>query len=306
MAEDYSYDQLQQQQPSAMNTMFGSPARAWWTLQKASVTMTGLNGGTWSALKAGEGFGWKGVVGFRGIALGRSGTGLKTGSPSKLISGIIGQFDKSTAARFDKFGVFGGRQNEIAKSVGKIFGGGTIESTKFDNVLLKEFDDVKVPRKFIPRFKRGLKMTDPEFEMFLNQKAGQAMSTGVPSATAYGSYRDGLKKEITGTLKKRSFIRGVATVGKFASWAMMASIAYDVGSSIGSYTANTIGDFASMAEKKLSNISNNQMEFGGKVGIGFYSGASSTERQRALNAIKGAASPGFGNEAAYQHVGNTW
>jgi hypothetical protein len=69
-----------------------------------------------------------------------------------------------------------------------------------------------------------------------------------------------------------------------------------------------MGNVAENLEKGLKTLTGRGMEFGGNVGIGFYSGKSGTERQRALSAIgRGyGGSSGMGNEAGYQHVDSTW
>ena len=70
----YNNFQPQVEEPSIFKQHFGSPLKAQWTLQKASMMMTVLSNNMWKQAMEGQGIKWSGVVGFRGLALGSEGT----------------------------------------------------------------------------------------------------------------------------------------------------------------------------------------------------------------------------------------
>lgn len=279
MAANFSsYDQVEQ--PSLTGEMFGSPAKAWWTLQKGSLYANVLNGSMWGGASKGLGIKWGGVVGFRGIALGQGAAGMKTASPSKLIAGLIKPFSSKQAEAFENYGLFGSKSG-ATNALGRVLGGGIIDGTKFKPRTKLEIEKIK--------WSKVKDMTEKNFAPEVEMK--------------YFNKLNDLGKK---TLFQQKLVKRIATVGKFASWATFASLAFDVGSAIGGFAVNTLGNAADRFEKSMSNVFNRQMEFGGKVGVGFYSGASGTERQRALSAIGRGGGPGMGNEAGYQHIDSTW
>jgi hypothetical protein len=330
MASQFSsYDQMQQ--PSMASEMFGSPMRAQWTLQKLSV----LSNSNWKDAIAGKGYNWSGVVGFRGIALGSSSVGsggtkvgiglARAASPSHFAGSFISAFDKSAALRFKHFGLFGemgllnaNGNNTVSNTLGRIFGGGTIEASKFTPLDMNS----KVKKAY--SHKKGFKKS-AHARGLLSQKAVlteeaikvrsytiSQKATGASQEANWAAARRELTEESKTAFKKNmtkgKYIRRAAKIGRLGSWAMMASLAFDVGSAIGSFVADTAGNAADRMEQKLSGMFNRQMEFGGKVGIGFYGSNSGTERQRALSAIGRGAGGGaaMGNEAGFAHIDSTW
>lgn len=318
------------QAPSLTEQMFGSPLKAQWTLQKSSMLMTFMNNSTWKAAMEGKGLKWSGVVGFRGIALGQNATGItKSISPARVIEGVVRNLGfKDAADSFAKNGLLGKHAGDrVLGSLGRLFGGGTLEFTKYDestkrfiqrsgvSVLSRagfKASDIKMLRSrwgtnvwsskstVEDLYKSGVFKGSPEAtkaaEAILSQK------TNIGKVTQFD--RSGLKNNI---LKKKAIIRA-AKIGRFATWAGVVNVAFDVGKVISEAGFRAAGSIADLAEQKLSGLINRNMEFGGKVGIGFYAGQSGTERQRALSAISGGrgGGPAFGNEAGYQHVASTW
>ena len=320
-AQFSSYDQVEQ--PSLAGEMFGSPAKAWWTLQKGSLMMTGFSSSMWSNAMKGQGIKWGGVVGFRGIVLGSSSVGsggAKVGiglaralSPSHFVQGAIGGFNGTAGLRFKHFGLFGEYgllnsqgDNKTAGFLGKLFGGGISERTKFTPLVGdSKFTQMKNALK-------NIKLADSTGEIQkvrayrIWEEGGKVGRESENWLKAGQELRTEAKTLIRKNLVTSTNVRRLARIGRFASWTMAASIAFDVGSALGGFAVNTFGNAADKLEKSLANITNRQMEFGGKVGIGFYSGASGTERQRALSVIGRSGGPGMGGEAGYQHVDSTW
>lgn len=355
MAADFSSYGAMEQQPSVASEMFGSPLKAQWTLQKASMMMTSMNAGMWKQAMAGQGVKWSGVVGFRGIALGKEaygGTLARASSPSHIIGGLIKSFSPEKAKAFHDFGLFGKSQSGIGASLGRFFGGGTIESSKFDPSAITKYDTqykakMSEYKKAMKEWQRDLKtgransirhiraaQAGKDVSAWRRSGLSSAQNAKISDALRYQVVNDDIMKEAAGRraayessmmarkptvagmgiIKGKAaydhakFIRRVAKIGRVASWVGAASIAFDVGSAIGGYAMDTISSVANQLETKMSGIFNREMEFGGKVGIGFYNQSSGTERQRALSAIgRGfGGSAGMGNEAGFQHVDSTW
>ncbi|HLD91510.1 MAG TPA: hypothetical protein VI911_10980 [Patescibacteria group bacterium] len=297
------YQSPEMERPSISQELFGSPLKAQWTLQKASMYATALTPGMWNKVMTGHGIRWGGVVGFRGIALGEKGlgtgaVGMRTLSPAKLIQHAIGIFSPDKAQQFSKYGLFGRSEGSLG-AIGRFLGGGVIESTKFIEtngpLHFRVTPNEELIRKRANKiWRKGLGGTPQEHWFAAQEQINKETNIII---------KKGMKN-----ITKRNIVRKIARVGKFASWAGAASIAFDIGTAVGGLAVNAMASTAERLEKTMSNIINRKMEFGGKVGVGFYSGRSGTERQRALSAIgKGYnGSPGFGNEAGMQHVDSTW
>lgn len=324
------------QAPSLTEQMFGSPLKAQWSLQKGSMLMTFMNNNMWKQAMEGKGLKWSGVVGFRGIALGsgdalrgiKGGAGIgKAVSPARVVEGIMRGL--GYADRADKFATSGllgqyAGNDKFIKGLGRFFGGGIIESTKFQKfnkpesyikLLANEGFDVRDIRELRKKYGASTFRSRKNLEKFAASDTVKGI-TGIMKADADAGLaastilkgREAERALLKSNLSKRTWIKRAARLGRFATWAGTVSIAFDVGKAIGSFGTETVGAIADMAEMKLGNLVNKNMEFGGKVGIGFYASRSGTERQRALSAISGGrgGGPGFGNEAAYQHVDSTW
>ena len=344
MANEFGPQGDAMQEPSLASKYFGSPLKAAWTLQKWSMISSASSGKMWHAAMTGKGFGgWSGVLGFRGIALGSHGGGnperMFPGlSPSHFVTGLLG---KDKAEAFRQFGLFGkgGLLNpkgteRWANAVGRFFGGGMLESSKFTkharpekwkSILgksgwtnehmteleqrwgRKTFSTTKTLRELYERgvFKPSEVVTGEGFTLrgagIGDQYAQKAAETILGKRTIERAI---VKKE----LGKRILVRRLAKMGRIANWAFAADIAIDVGTAIGSHVVNTVGSTVDMVEQRMSNMFLKHREFGGKVGVGFYSGSSGNERQRALSAIGSGynGNVGMGNEASYQHVDSTW
>lgn len=320
-----------------------SIASTQWELQKGSMLWNMTKGSMWKAAEAGKGLTWSGVVGFRGIAAGtqafegRMATRL---SPANAVHGIIDAFSAEKASTFKASGLFGQGgllnkgNNEFLNTLGKFVGGGNIAASKFidPRLIEKELRSKIMDRSGIFSAKKTMiygrsaplrahikamkghiaanpytvdEIKSKAYNMW--QKAGKE--------GAYHDYYRAAQKELTSNVKDiarkniatQTTVRRLARVGRLAGWVGAATIAYDVGSFIGGFAVNTLGSVADKLERTMTGLVNRQMEFGGKVGVGFFSGASGTERQRALSAIgQGRGSSGMGSEAGYQHVDSTW
>lgn len=282
MAEYANYSE-QGQEPGPLHPR--SILSTQWDLQKASLSLNYMRPGVWNALQAGKGMSWSGIVGLRGIASGKSAFSGRMGaafSPANAVHGILKHMSPARARAFEKYGIFGNTKDDLLNTIKKIVGGGTIENSRFKVRTAEEIEKMK--------WNKVKYMTERNFAPEIEMK-----------------YFNKLDKAGKQALSKQKWMTRVARMGRFASWVGAASIAFDVGSFIGKSGVNAIGAVADRLERTMSGLVNRQMEFGGKVGIGFYSGASGTERQRALSAIgSGRGSSGMGSEAGYQHVDSTW
>lgn len=287
-----NYDMYQEQpRESLSKSLFGSPLKAQWTLQKLSMTSHFFGGKVWDDLAAGRGFKSPGIVGLRGLISGQNAAGSRVAralSPSNAIFGVFPKFkEKGFLGSFNEYNAINKTdevskaKNTVFKKLEQILGGGVVEGTAFEQKYHGEMPkNVKHAIKFKNR------------KTFADIKNPDLKSKIIELADEGDKYK----------LAKKA--RAVAKAGKFASRVLGLKIAWDVSSAIGGFAVNTVSSMASIAEQKLSNLTNNSLEFGGKLGIGFYSGASATERQRALSSIRGTAA--MGNEASYQHVASTW
>lgn len=330
MADFANWQQPQGPEPSVIGSMYGSPAKAWWTTQKFSMLSTFASGKMWKAAEMGKGIQWGGIVGFRGLAMGESAAPSVLRSASPLRRGVLGVMkgigaSEETISNFKTFGLFGKNSNKGLSFVGRLVGGGTIESTAFTaipkqdritQILMKEgfnSSDIKLLRA--SRYKSELFGSYRNLKRFVGSdelKGINGMYRGVSDDTKLAAEtifkaRNAERAIVSKELTKRMWVRRLAKVGKLASWVTAATIAFDVGSALGGFATNAAGNIASRLESSLGAVVNRKMEFGGKVGIGFYSGRSGTERQRALAAIGNSGGQSYmGNEAGYQHVDSTW
>lgn len=289
MAEFANYQQAQE--PSLTHELFGSPLKAQWTLQKGSMMMNFMSNSMWKSAMEGKGVRWSGVVGFRGIALGKEAAGWASSKALSPIAGIMRRLGKETMATtletsglFGKGGLFNKQGTEGFSKIGKFLGGGS-----FGKFNIEE-------EKLLERMK-GKRFTFKNIEE-IKKTFPKGMTVEKANIELMGG----------GKLSKIKTLRKFARIGRFASWTGAAMIGYDVGKAIGGFAINTIGNITDRLESAMGNLVNKKMEFGGKVGIGFYTGRSGTERQRALSAIgRGyGGSPGQGSEAAMQHIDSTW
>lgn len=321
------------EQPSIFQNLFGTPLRAQMTFQKASFAKHILSYKMFGDMAQGKGFKWSGIVGFRGIALGEGAFGStlsKSFSPHNAGVGIARGFSETAGDNFRKFGLFGydeasktggvlnGMNNKISGFLGRFFGGGIVEASKFENITglkgvksrtaKKMYSRSSLMRANIEHFTNVSHDTISKRAYSLWESAGRTGS----ETEHWGAAVSALRKEgihaAKSNISKMLTFRRLATIGKIGTWVGIADMAFDIGSLAGSLTARGLGAAADKLENSLSSVVNRRHEFGGKVGIGFYSSRSGTERQRALSAIGNGygADAGMGNEAAYQHVDSSW
>ena len=312
------YSQMDEQQPSLVSQYFGSPAKAWWTLQKGSLGLTFLNNKMWKKALAGEGIRLSGVVGFRGIALGKAAEGSKLArmfSPSHAVAGIMeGLGFKERAAKFREFGLFGNSTDKGASFLGRAFGGGISNTSKFTNIFAEDMTRMgRVGRwygevssgKWGNRGRAVAKRRQSAIDRAVAGKTSMAFEEGFADAGAYGTKE--AAELVAKDISKMKWVGRIARVGKLAGWATTAYMAFDIASSVGEAGMNVLSNAADRLESSLSKFAQRRTEFAGKVGIGFYTSRSGTERQRALSAAgRGYGESGLGNEAAYQHIDSTF
>lgn len=305
------YPIYEQEQQSVLSDLFGTPTAAFGTLQKASMSLNLMNSSMWRAAKTGAGINWSGVVGLRGIAMGEKAFGNRVGralSPFQATKGSIAGINSYSAARFTKFGLFGSGgllnktgDNKLSNTLGRFFGGGLIESSKFDmsgKNFIADIPDDKI-RPIAENIYKG--RIKNETLSHLTDKDDWSLAQRILTKKQGKEYA--IKQKVISKNVGR-----IAKVARLASWVTMASIGFDIGSAVGSSLVHSVGNAADALDNKLNSLINKKMEFGGKVGIGFYSQRSGTERQRALSAMGGGyqGSPAFGNEAGYSHVASTF
>lgn len=296
----YNNFQPQVEEPSVFKQYFGSPLKSQWTLQKASMMMTILSNNMWKQAMEGQGIKWSGVVGFRGLALGSEGTKHTMGlaralSPHNLISRSIGNKTLEQSGFFGKGGILNKEGTNAASNfIGRLLGGGTIEASKFEKTeVLKK----RLRQDILNKVDTRPVYDDDRLRQNIMKTIGIDKSK-VPTIDS-----DIVKSNI----RTKKVVRNISKAGRVVTWLAAAKIAYDIGSAAVSFGLNTAGNIVDRLEDKIRSRNLRNMEFGGRVGVGFYASRSGTERQRALSAVGsyggGAA---FGHEAEYQHVASNF
>ena len=127
-------------------------------------------------------------------------------------------------------------------------------------------------------------------------KQSWAMSSGGKGLSQAGQHA-------TRYVTKMSGLKAMATVGKGVSNFLWLSFAYDMASLAAKGVVSMGSAAASKIEEEFGTIANSRQEFGGALSAGYISSRATTERQRALSAMRaGYGGRGLqGNEAGMMH-----